>query len=89
MPRTLDKSDDFDNEGDVAECPECGGEVYDDAERCPSCGRWFLEGDRESMWKTYRGRGGTAKPGSGIPYFKFVAILLIIVFVLYLFVPGF
>ncbi len=28
-------------------CPFCGGEDYDDAQRCASCGQYFLHRDEE------------------------------------------
>lgn len=35
-----DEIEAFDDEddADVVECPHCGREVYDDADRCPHCG---------------------------------------------------
>jgi uncharacterized membrane protein YvbJ len=40
---------DGDDESDVSDCPECGAEVYLIADRCPKCGYWFEDGDREGM----------------------------------------
>lgn len=40
-----DYPDEFDDEDDTSEtvtCPECGQEVYEDAEQCPTCGNYFL-----------------------------------------------
>lgn len=28
------------DETDVIACPKCGGEIYEDAERCPLCGEY-------------------------------------------------
>ncbi len=33
-----------DDEGTTVSCPECGAEVYDDADQCNACG-WFLVHD--------------------------------------------
>lgn len=27
-------------------CPECGAEVYEDADRCPKCGNYIIPGRR-------------------------------------------
>ena len=27
---------------DVVPCPECGADVYEDADQCPSCGHYIL-----------------------------------------------
>ena len=29
---------------DVVECPNCGAEVYEEAERCPVCGEYITHG---------------------------------------------
>jgi hypothetical protein len=39
-----DESDDGDN--DTVECPHCLRPVYEDAERCPGCGRYLSREDR-------------------------------------------
>lgn len=28
----------------VSPCPSCGCDVYDDSEKCPSCGDWIVSG---------------------------------------------
>ncbi|HEX8202018.1 MAG TPA: zinc-ribbon domain-containing protein [Isosphaeraceae bacterium] len=33
--------DDSDS-SDVVPCPECGAEVYEDAEQCPACGQYII-----------------------------------------------
>jgi hypothetical protein len=54
-------SDDFDDgphdepdEADLATCPACGAEVYEDAEQCPVCGEWITRSTHpfagRSMW---------------------------------------
>ena len=47
-----DYTDDQDaDEGDslTHPCPECGTDVYEDAERCPACGEWITR--RSSVWQ--------------------------------------
>lgn len=36
-----DRPDDDPDESDVVTCSNCGAEVYEDAEQCPSCGEWI------------------------------------------------
>ena len=36
-------SDDWMEESELIPCPECGREVYGDAEACPSCGYYFTD----------------------------------------------
>ena len=37
-----DGDDDFDRDGvDTLPCPECGAEVYEEAEQCPVCGKYI------------------------------------------------
>jgi hypothetical protein len=43
-------------EEDTIPCPECGGEVAEIADRCPSCGYWLTEADRRAT------DSGPAKP---------------------------
>jgi predicted RNA-binding Zn-ribbon protein involved in translation (DUF1610 family) len=44
----MDWDDDFDPGSDddapavTVACPDCGAEVYEESERCPSCGEWIL-----------------------------------------------
>jgi len=50
------------DEDPVIPCPNCGKEVFDDAEQCPSCGHW-LAPDRSPMrgrpsWFLILGFGG-------------------------------
>lgn len=65
--------DDFDSvdvADDVMACPDCGGEVYVDAERCPGCGHWVTDAER------------MARSGEDARWVKWAAILLLLVFVL-------
>jgi len=34
--------DESDDEVDVRPCPACGVEIYEEAERCPSCGEYVV-----------------------------------------------
>jgi predicted RNA-binding Zn-ribbon protein involved in translation (DUF1610 family) len=47
-----DTSGDFDeNDDDAADtlpCPNCGREIYDEAQRCPHCGQYIAAGERAS-----------------------------------------
>ncbi len=53
-----DYADDIDDEEDrdddeTMPCPHCGESVYDDAERCPECGRYLSPDDishRKPWW---------------------------------------
>jgi predicted RNA-binding Zn-ribbon protein involved in translation (DUF1610 family) len=38
-PQECDLAEDDDESATFA-CPECGADVYEDADRCPACGRW-------------------------------------------------
>jgi uncharacterized paraquat-inducible protein A len=33
------------DESDTVPCPHCGRDVYEDAERCPSCGQYLTRED--------------------------------------------
>ncbi len=38
----FDSDDDYgDDEAETLPCPECGAEVYEDAEQCPRCGAYI------------------------------------------------
>ncbi len=45
-----DDEDDFgdDEGGETVPCPYCGADVYEDAERCPSCGKYISREDAPS-----------------------------------------
>ena len=34
--------DEDDEDDRTARCPECGGEVYEDADQCPHCGMYVV-----------------------------------------------
>lgn len=36
---------------DVVPCPNCGAEVYEEAERCPACGDYIVHGGGRSAWE--------------------------------------
>jgi hypothetical protein len=44
-----DWADDDEDESDVVSCPECGADVYEDAEQCPACGQYIVHGT--SPWR--------------------------------------
>jgi len=60
MTRDWENDDDSgdwpDDEDDsvVVTCPNCGADVYEDAEQCPSCGEWIEHSTHpfadRSMW---------------------------------------
>jgi hypothetical protein len=46
-----DDPDELDSDDDLTEtvpCPECGAEVYEEAEQCPRCGSYITHGG--SVW---------------------------------------
>jgi predicted amidophosphoribosyltransferase len=49
-----DGEDDYPDEEDdstaTVECPACGVDVYEEAERCPACGNYALHAD-DYLWK--------------------------------------
>ncbi len=47
-PLSVDLDKLNDDETPVAPCPECGEDVYDDAQRCPACGEYVTH--RPSVW---------------------------------------
>lgn len=61
---------------DLVTCPECKTEVYLDLndDRCPKCGYWFLEADRDKMWKQADG-------GKSL-LLKFTAVIVLIALLL-------
>jgi hypothetical protein len=42
-----DEDDDFED-ADASPCPECGAEIYDDADHCSKCGHWLTDADRRT-----------------------------------------
>lgn len=53
-----DRDADLFDEGDgLAACPECGAELYVDAERCEECGVWLTaehrRGGERPTWKAW------------------------------------
>jgi hypothetical protein len=43
-----DQSGDDDDLSETIPCPQCGAEVYEDAEQCPRCGSYLTHGS--SVW---------------------------------------
>jgi hypothetical protein len=52
------------DESDVVTCPNCGAEVYEDAEQCPACGEWITRSTHplsgRSWWFVALGLVGVA-----------------------------
>lgn len=46
-----DPPEDFIDELLVFDCPNCGNEVWEDSESCPSCGYWITDAEREAGWR--------------------------------------
>jgi len=40
---------DDDDSSEVVPCPECGADVYEDAEQCPTCGQYIVHST--SPWR--------------------------------------
>ena len=41
--REFPDEDDFDDQpGETLPCPQCGGDVYEDSDRCPHCGSYVV-----------------------------------------------
>ena len=47
------EEDDYGGEDDdyTVECPECGADVYEDAEQCPVCGNYIIHTSSSYPWK--------------------------------------
>ena len=46
------EDDDFyvdDDDSETVPCPDCGEDVYEDAERCPACGNYIVH-TRPHIW---------------------------------------
>ena len=41
--------DDEPDEQEAARCPECGAPVHIVTDKCPACGYWLSEADRQAM----------------------------------------
>jgi len=48
-PQSVDLDELGGDETSTAACPACGAEVYEDADRCPACGRYITPGGAGSM----------------------------------------
>ena len=64
------EDDDVENAAAIP-CPECGAELFDDADHCHRCGHWLSEADRRAMWS------GTQRPA----WIKWVAVVMLTAFV--------
>ena len=47
-----DAYDDSDDDAEVVGCPECGADVYEDAERCPTCGEYIVHSSADYVWSS-------------------------------------
>lgn len=83
-----DEDDNFDDEDDASEtisCPECGTDIYEDADSCPQCGVYIHHGYRAghgSGWWTF---GGAIDEWAPFWIFLAVAGVLGVVFSLMMF----
>ena len=41
---------DDDDDAETVPCPECGEEVYEEAEQCPYCGQYIVHSGRGYVW---------------------------------------
>ena len=72
---------DDDDEHDVEKpgrCPECGGPIYNLADKCPACGYWLSDADRRSM------PSDESKPR----WIKFITLIVLIALLLSLLGVG-
>ncbi len=69
MPRDWDDDpddwpEDDDSGSDTVVCPNCGADVYEDAEQCPRCGEWITDSTHplagRSRWFVWAGLLGIA-----------------------------
>jgi flagellin-like protein len=95
MPEHCPEDDDLDENGegfedldydqddtDLASCPHCGQEVYDDADRCPECGQNIVGGRDPGGPRS--GSGPARRGESPVATWVIVtAIVLAIAFLLY------
>jgi len=61
-----DWNDDYDEPLDdeaPLPCPECGADVYADAEACPACGYWITDADRTAAWRAGSATGHVRRIG--------------------------
>ena len=64
-----------DDDEEIAECPECGTNVVAVSDKCPECGRWFLEGELADYTLRSRARSITSK----------VLVMLLVLLLIFLF----
>jgi uncharacterized OB-fold protein len=48
-----DEEDVLDGDGDTTPCPNCGREIYDDAEQCPHCGYYVTDEEKHASAKPW------------------------------------
>lgn len=70
-----DYEDDY-YEDDTVACPDCGGELYEDADACPHCGCYLHHGHYAGGWDPWWTFGGALSEWS--PLWLFLAMVGVI-----------
>jgi len=84
-----DSEEDFEDEDDSSEtipCPQCGAEIYEDAEACPHCGDYMHHGYRPGYGAAWWTFGGAIEEWAPFWIFLAVAGVLGVIFSLMMFV---
>jgi hypothetical protein len=67
-----DAEEEVDEEEEVAPCPQCGAEIFVDAEMCTACGHWLSVAERHALWS------GGSQSNSLLSVGKVVLIVVLI-----------
>jgi hypothetical protein len=70
--------DDSDDDAETALCPECRGDIYLGADKCPACGYWLSAADHRAM--------GT--DSSQPRHIRAIAAAILVVFLIGLLIVG-
>ena len=54
---------DGDEDPGALRCPDCGADVYADADACPECGYWITDADRSAAWRAGSASGAVRTIG--------------------------
>jgi uncharacterized protein (DUF983 family) len=73
-----DDIDDPDADDESAVCPECGGQMFLGADKCPACGYWLSAADRRAL--------GT--DSSQPRLIKIVAVVILVVMLVTMLITG-
>lgn len=46
-----DEGEDDDVDSYTVACPDCGTDVYEDAEQCPACGNYIVHSSSGNVWQ--------------------------------------